>query len=120
MEMKEKNAWDSFKLVVTGFLENKKKKKRSKLQIFGCNIATKLQNIGLQHECQSPFPPLTSELLSRKSWGYLGGQFTGPKREIRRLPNVSFNNRLWHELCDMLRHLVGTTAPGHPDCSIQE
>ncbi|GFW27652.1 uncharacterized protein TNCV_765341 [Trichonephila clavipes] len=28
-------------------------------------------------------------------------------------------NRLWHELCDMLR-LDGTTAPGHPDCSIQE
>ncbi|GFT30097.1 uncharacterized protein TNCV_715551 [Trichonephila clavipes] len=25
-------------------------------------------------------------------------------------------NRLWHELCDMLRRLVGTTAPGHPDC----
>ncbi|GFW96422.1 uncharacterized protein TNCV_1426841 [Trichonephila clavipes] len=22
-------------------------------------------------------------------------------------------NRLWHELCDMLRRLVGTTAPGH-------
>ncbi|GFW44267.1 uncharacterized protein TNCV_1746961 [Trichonephila clavipes] len=29
-------------------------------------------------------------------------------------------NRLWHELCDMLRRLVGTTAPGHCDCSIQE
>ncbi|GFV05019.1 uncharacterized protein TNCV_1233321, partial [Trichonephila clavipes] len=29
-------------------------------------------------------------------------------------------NRLWHELCDMLRRLVGTTAPGHHDCSIQE
>ncbi|GFW15002.1 uncharacterized protein TNCV_982941 [Trichonephila clavipes] len=28
--------------------------------------------------------------------------------------------RLWHELCDMLRRLVGTTAPGHHDCSIQE
>ncbi|GFT66724.1 uncharacterized protein TNCV_1394931 [Trichonephila clavipes] len=28
-------------------------------------------------------------------------------------------NRLWQELCDMLR-LVGTTAPGHYDCSIQE
>ncbi|GFV81018.1 uncharacterized protein TNCV_2270021 [Trichonephila clavipes] len=27
-------------------------------------------------------------------------------------------NRLWHELCDMLRRLVGTTAPGHHDCSI--
>ncbi|GFV47593.1 uncharacterized protein TNCV_1775571 [Trichonephila clavipes] len=29
-------------------------------------------------------------------------------------------NRLWHELCDILRRLVGTTAPGHHDCSIQE
>ncbi|GFV65534.1 uncharacterized protein TNCV_2331961 [Trichonephila clavipes] len=29
-------------------------------------------------------------------------------------------NRLWHELRDMLRRLVGTTAPGHHDCSIQE
>ncbi|GFU66043.1 uncharacterized protein TNCV_3270791 [Trichonephila clavipes] len=29
-------------------------------------------------------------------------------------------NRLWHDLCDMLRRLVGTTAPGHHDCSIQE
>ncbi|GFW96953.1 uncharacterized protein TNCV_4801661 [Trichonephila clavipes] len=29
-------------------------------------------------------------------------------------------NRLWHELCEMLRRLVGTTAPGHHDCSIQE
>ncbi|GFU91307.1 uncharacterized protein TNCV_4366521 [Trichonephila clavipes] len=29
-------------------------------------------------------------------------------------------NRLWHKLCDMLRRLVGTTAPGHHDCSIQE
>ncbi|GFU79884.1 uncharacterized protein TNCV_577641 [Trichonephila clavipes] len=29
-------------------------------------------------------------------------------------------NRLWHELCDMLRRFVGTTAPGHHDCSIQE
>ncbi|GFY20555.1 uncharacterized protein TNCV_211871 [Trichonephila clavipes] len=29
-------------------------------------------------------------------------------------------NRLWHELCDMLRRLVGTTASGHHDCSIEE
>ncbi|GFV06770.1 HTH_38 domain-containing protein [Trichonephila clavipes] len=29
-------------------------------------------------------------------------------------------NRLWHELWDILRRLVGTTAPGHHDCSIQE
>ncbi|GFU73716.1 hypothetical protein TNCV_3481961 [Trichonephila clavipes] len=25
-------------------------------------------------------------------------------------------NRLWHELCDMLRRLVGTHSPGHHDC----
>ncbi|GFU27416.1 uncharacterized protein TNCV_3323291 [Trichonephila clavipes] len=29
-------------------------------------------------------------------------------------------NRLRNELCDMLRRFVGTTAPGHHDCSIQE
>ncbi|GFW94743.1 uncharacterized protein TNCV_4247831 [Trichonephila clavipes] len=29
-------------------------------------------------------------------------------------------NRLWHELCDMLHRLVGTTASEHHDCSIQE
>ncbi|GFY09218.1 uncharacterized protein TNCV_2991361 [Trichonephila clavipes] len=31
-------------------------------------------------------------------------------------------NRLWHELCDMLRRLLDImiTAPGHHDCSIQE
>ncbi|GFT22106.1 hypothetical protein TNCV_3271611 [Trichonephila clavipes] len=36
------------------------------------------------------------------------------KQKIRRSPNVSI--KLWHELCDMLRRLVGTTAPGHHDC----
>ncbi|GFV93107.1 uncharacterized protein TNCV_2551981 [Trichonephila clavipes] len=29
-------------------------------------------------------------------------------------------NRFWHELCVMLRRLVGTTAPGHHECSIEE
>ncbi|GFU42405.1 hypothetical protein TNCV_4555441 [Trichonephila clavipes] len=50
----------------------------------------------------------------------LGGQFTGPKREIGGHQTCLSINRLWHELCDMLRRLVGTTAPGHQDCSIQE
>ncbi|GFU23041.1 hypothetical protein TNCV_3514991 [Trichonephila clavipes] len=49
----------------------------------------------------------------------LGVQFTGPKHEISNQTCLSIN-RLWHELCDMLRRLVGTTAPGHHDCSIQE
>ncbi|GFU24409.1 hypothetical protein TNCV_2263821 [Trichonephila clavipes] len=63
--------------------------------------------------------PTENSLAGVKSQD-LGGQFTGPKREIRRSPNVSFNKSLWHELCDMLRRLVGTTTPGHHDCSIQE
>ncbi|GFT14093.1 hypothetical protein TNCV_3641691 [Trichonephila clavipes] len=42
------------------------------------------------------------------------------KREIRRHQTCLSINRLWHELCDMLRRLVGTTAPGHHDCSIQK
>ncbi|KAK9874236.1 hypothetical protein WA026_002588 [Henosepilachna vigintioctopunctata] len=29
-------------------------------------------------------------------------------------------NRLWHQLCDVLRRLVETTAPGHHGCSIPE
>ncbi|GFX04202.1 hypothetical protein TNCV_3973511 [Trichonephila clavipes] len=37
------------------------------------------------------------------------------KGEIRRSPNVSFNKSIVAR-----EHLVGTTAPGHHDCSIQE
>ncbi|GFW52402.1 hypothetical protein TNCV_2796601 [Trichonephila clavipes] len=43
-----------------------------------------------------------------------------PKREIGDHQTCLSINRLWQELCDMLRCLVGTTAPGHHDCSIQE
>ncbi|GFT70537.1 ATP-dependent DNA helicase [Trichonephila clavipes] len=49
------------------------------------------------------------EVNSQGQNGKLGGQQT-----------CLSINRLWHELCDMLRRLVGTTAPGHHDCSIQE
>ncbi|GFV26242.1 hypothetical protein TNCV_4972161 [Trichonephila clavipes] len=45
------------------------------------------------------------------------------KREIRRSPNVSFNKLIVARVVPqsiMLRRLVGTTAPGHHDCSIQE
>ncbi|GFV97885.1 uncharacterized protein TNCV_2022001 [Trichonephila clavipes] len=56
-------------------------------------------------------------------------EFRGPRSDyVRQVQNVKLGghqtclskNRLWHELCDMLRRLVGTTAPGHHDCSIQE
>ncbi|GFU14678.1 hypothetical protein TNCV_746641 [Trichonephila clavipes] len=44
-----------------------------------------------------------------------------PKREIRRSHQTCLSiNRLWHELCGHVAPSVGTTAPGHHDCSIQE
>ncbi|GFV24020.1 hypothetical protein TNCV_1316741 [Trichonephila clavipes] len=61
--------------------------------------------------------------------GLFHNEFRGPRSDIvRQVQNVKLDghqtclsiNRLWHELCDMLRRLVGTTAPGHHDCSIQE
>lgn len=61
MEMKEKNAWISFKLVVTGFIGIKKDPNYETL------VAEVLQNVGLQHQYQSPFPSLTFGLLFRKS-----------------------------------------------------
>ncbi|GFV26587.1 hypothetical protein TNCV_1388841 [Trichonephila clavipes] len=64
----------------------------------------------------SPTENSLAVLKSPRSW-----------RPIHRVQNVKLGghqtclsiNRLWHELCDMLRRLVGTTAPGHHDCSIQ-
>ncbi|GFU93962.1 hypothetical protein TNCV_150031 [Trichonephila clavipes] len=47
--------------------------------------------------------PTENSLAGVKSQD-LGGQFTGPKREIRRSPNVSFNKSIVaRKLCDMLR-----------------
>ncbi|GFV86856.1 hypothetical protein TNCV_3965861 [Trichonephila clavipes] len=50
----------------------------------------------------------------------LGGQFTGQNVKLGGHQTRLSINRLWHELWDMLRRLVGTTAPGHHDSSIQE
>ncbi|GFV27464.1 hypothetical protein TNCV_819911 [Trichonephila clavipes] len=51
----------------------------------------------------------------------LGGHSQSPKREIRRSPNVFFQQIDCGTSCVItLRHLIGTTAPGHHDCSIQE
>ncbi|GFX68534.1 hypothetical protein TNCV_2432411 [Trichonephila clavipes] len=63
--MKEKNARNSFKLVVTGFLGNKKDPNYKALvsellqnyKILGCNMSV------------SPFPPTHIWTTFRKSWG---------------------------------------------------
>ncbi|GFW45442.1 uncharacterized protein TNCV_4702531 [Trichonephila clavipes] len=65
-------------------------------------------------------------ILSNKEKEVLEEQNDGIRQEM--VQNVKLGghqtclsiNRLWHELCDMLRRLVGTIAPGHHDCSIQE
>ncbi|GFU73986.1 hypothetical protein TNCV_4370941 [Trichonephila clavipes] len=63
--------------------------------------------------------PLMVSLMALDVWKESSGvklqdleaNLTGPNRETRRSPNVSFKNRLWNELCDMLRRLVETTTP---------
>ncbi|GFT78434.1 hypothetical protein TNCV_982071 [Trichonephila clavipes] len=83
-----------------------------KFKHYSCTYSPK--NKEFQTACQ-----LTTVSSGAKSQD-LGGQFTGPKREIRRSPNVCFNKSIVARAGDMLHRLVGTTAPGHHDCSIQE
>ncbi|GFX15890.1 uncharacterized protein TNCV_1062121 [Trichonephila clavipes] len=73
----------------------------------------------------SPHRPMTSHGPTENSLAVLNHKILEANSQVQ---NVKLGgqqtclsiNRLWHELCDMLRRLVGTTAPGHHDCSIQE
>ncbi|GFX92509.1 uncharacterized protein TNCV_1707851 [Trichonephila clavipes] len=59
MEMKEKNVWNSFKLVVTGFLGNKKDPNYKALvaellqnyEILGCNMSVKVHFLHSHLDC---------------------------------------------------------------------
>ncbi|GFU81046.1 uncharacterized protein TNCV_1116981 [Trichonephila clavipes] len=72
-----------------------------------------------------PHRPMTLHSLTENSLSVLNHKILEASSQVQ---NVELGdqktclsiNRLWHELCDMLRHLVGTTAPGHHDCSIHE
>ncbi|GFU80241.1 hypothetical protein TNCV_3520181 [Trichonephila clavipes] len=66
----------------------------------------------------------SSDFCLKDTLGYLSIRVEpyegrGPKREIRRSPNVSFNKSIVARAVRHVRCLVGTTAPGHHDCSIQ-
>ncbi|GFU67455.1 uncharacterized protein TNCV_1599371 [Trichonephila clavipes] len=69
--------------------------------------------------------PMTLHSLTENSLAVLNHKILEANSQV---PNVKLGghqtclsiNRLWHELYDMLRRLVGTTASGHHDCSIQE
>ncbi|GFY20612.1 uncharacterized protein TNCV_1118461 [Trichonephila clavipes] len=72
-----------------------------------------------------PFRPMTLHTPTENSLAVFNHKILEANSQVQ---NVKLGghqmclsiNRLWHELCDMLRRLVGTTAPGHHDCSIQE
>ncbi|GFY17296.1 adhesion G protein-coupled receptor B2 [Trichonephila clavipes] len=65
-----------------------------------------------------PHRPMTLHSPTKNSLAVLNHKIQNVK--LGGHPTCLSINRLWHELCDMLRRLVGTTAPGHHDCSIQE
>ncbi|GFU81879.1 uncharacterized protein TNCV_2536881 [Trichonephila clavipes] len=73
----------------------------------------------------NPHRPMTLHIPTENSLAVLNHKILEANSQVQ---NVKLGghqtclsiNRLWHELCDMLRRLVGTTAPGHHDCSIQE
>ncbi|GFV61368.1 uncharacterized protein TNCV_445841 [Trichonephila clavipes] len=72
-----------------------------------------------------PHRPMTLHSPTEKSLAVLNHKILEANSQVQ---NVKLGghqtclsiNRLWHELCDMLRRIVRTTAPGHHDCSIQE
>ncbi|GFW19323.1 uncharacterized protein TNCV_256501 [Trichonephila clavipes] len=71
-----------------------------------------------------PHRPMTLHIPTENSLAVLNHKILEAnsqvqKREIGGHQTCLSINRLWHELCDMLRRLVGTTAHGHHDCSIQ-
>ncbi|GFW39373.1 uncharacterized protein TNCV_1833561 [Trichonephila clavipes] len=72
-----------------------------------------------------PHRPMTLHSLTENSLAVLNHKILEANSQVQNvklggLQTCLSINRLWHELCDMLRRLVGTTAPGHHDCSIQE
>ncbi|GFV26281.1 uncharacterized protein TNCV_4586201 [Trichonephila clavipes] len=72
-----------------------------------------------------PHRPMTLHSPTENSRAVLNYKILEANSQVQNVklgghPTCLSINRLWHELCDMLRRLVGTTAPGHHDCSIQE
>ncbi|GFT04985.1 uncharacterized protein TNCV_4745131 [Trichonephila clavipes] len=72
-----------------------------------------------------PHRPMTLHSPTKNSLAVLNHKILEANSQVQNVklgghPTCLSINRLWHELCDMLRRLVGTTAPGHHDCSIQE
>ncbi|GFW17010.1 uncharacterized protein TNCV_2761371 [Trichonephila clavipes] len=72
-----------------------------------------------------PHRPMTLHSLTENSLVLLNHKILEANSQVQNvklggLQTCLSINRLWYEMCDMLRRLVGTTAPGHHDCSIQE
>ncbi|GFW90842.1 uncharacterized protein TNCV_2418361 [Trichonephila clavipes] len=72
-----------------------------------------------------PYRPMTLHSPTENSLAVLNHKILEANSQVQNVtlgghPTCLSINRLWHELCDILRRLLGTTAPGHHDCSIQE
>ncbi|GFX22541.1 uncharacterized protein TNCV_2784771 [Trichonephila clavipes] len=88
-------------------------------------IGNNTANVVFQMVKHYPHRPMTLHSPTENSLAVLNHKILEANSQVQ---NVKLGghqtclsiNRLWHELCDMLRRLVGTTAPGRHDCSIQE
>ncbi|GFU59863.1 uncharacterized protein TNCV_4726301 [Trichonephila clavipes] len=72
-----------------------------------------------------PHRPMTLHSPTENNLAVLNHKILDANSQVQNVklgghPTYLSINRLWHELCDMLRRLVRTTARGHHDCSIQE
>ncbi|GFW27531.1 uncharacterized protein TNCV_163711 [Trichonephila clavipes] len=92
-------------------------------------IGNNTANVVFQECCQAfvayPHRPMTLHSPTENSLAVLNHKILKANSQVQNVklgghPTCLSINRVWHELCDMLRRLVGTTAPGHHDCSIQE
>ncbi|GFT51488.1 uncharacterized protein TNCV_51121 [Trichonephila clavipes] len=102
METKEKNAWNSFKLVVTGFLGNKKDPNYKALvaellqnyKILGCNMSVKVHFL---HSHLDYFPENLGAVSEAQ-----GERFHQDIKEMERRYQGRWNVNMMAEYCFML------------------
>ncbi|GFX12468.1 uncharacterized protein TNCV_1697431 [Trichonephila clavipes] len=103
MEMKEKNAWNSFKLIVTGFLGNKKDPNGKALvagllqnyKILGCNLCVKVHFL---HSHLDYFPENIGAVSEEQ-----GERFHQDIKEMERRYQGRWNVNMMADYCWMLK-----------------
>ncbi|GFY04718.1 hypothetical protein TNCV_419731 [Trichonephila clavipes] len=94
--------------------------RQHKAKVFKHSFTAKYKVYIVETEQTQPFlPDMPNAVFQYVVWGSIDSQLV-QNVKLGGHPTCLSINRLWHEPCDMLRRLVGTTAPGHHDCSIQK